>query len=163
MNSPSHNGKATSEDLMESEVLVVQVGTAHGLKKPGSNGRPIRVVVADESPMVLKTLCSFLNEQGDVQIVGAATDGHQALRRVQELEPDLLLINSRLYRTEGLEATCQLKERAHVPAVIIVTAEDTSACHAAVRTACIDGFVAQQQTFTHLLAAIRRLLPRAMH
>jgi DNA-binding NarL/FixJ family response regulator len=162
MNTAGHGGKANRNVPIESEVLVVQVVPACGSKGVGSAGRPIRAVVADDSPIILKTLCSFLKEQGDVQIIGAATNGYQAVRRVLELKPDLLFINSRLYGTSGSELTGRLKTRPHSPAVITFTADDPPTCRVAVRAVGPAGFVAKRPTFTHLPAAIRRLFPRAI-
>src|SRR5208337_2097902 len=89
----------------------------------GSDARPIRAVVADDSPTVLKMLSLILEEQNDVQLIGTATDGYHAVRRVVELAPDLVLMDLQLPGMNGLEATRQIKARAQAPAVIMVTAD----------------------------------------
>ena len=72
---------------------------------------PIRTVVVDDSPFVLKTLSSFLEQQRDFQLVGTATDGKHAVRRVVELEPNLVLMDLRLPGLNGLDAARQIKSR----------------------------------------------------
>ena len=126
----------------------------------GRKARPIRAVVAEESPMVLKTLSSILEERDDVELIGTATDGYQAVRRVTELAPDLVLMDMRLPRINGLEVARQIKARSQPPAVIVVTADDTAGCRAAARAAGTDGIVSQRHLFTQLRAAIRKLFPR---
>jgi two-component system response regulator DesR len=129
----------------------------------GSDARPIRAVVADDSPTVLKMLSLILEKQNDVQLIGTATDGYHAVRRVVELAPDLVLMDLQLPGMSGLEATRQIKARAQAPAVIMVTADDTPECRAAARAAGTDGFVGKQDLFTQLHAAIRELFPGSIH
>ncbi len=131
----------------------------HGPAQPGGNGRPLRAVIVDDSPLVLKTLASLLEAQTNVQIVGAATDGYGAVRRVLELHPDLVLMDLQLPGINGLEATRQIKARSHAPAVILVTADDTPECREAARAAGTDGFVDKQHLFTQLRPAIQKLFP----
>ena len=81
------------------------------------------------------------------------------MRRVVELQPDLVLMDLRLPGMNGLEATRQIKARSQAPAVIMVTADDTPECRAAASAAGTDGFVGKQHMFTQLPAAIRKLFP----
>ena len=135
----------------------------HRLVEARADGRPIRTVVVDDSPLILKTLSSFLELQHDFQLVGTAADGNHAVRRAMELQPDLVLLGLRLTGINGLEATRQIKARSRAPAVIMVTADDTPACRAAARAAGTDGFVGKQNLFKQLPAVIRKLFPRTAH
>jgi len=123
--------------------------------------RPIRTVVVDDSPVVLKVLSSFLQRLNGFELVGTATDGCHAVRRVVELEPDLVLMDLQLPGMNGLEATRQIKARSQAPAVIMVTEDDTPECRAAASAAGTDGFVAKENMSTQLRAAIHELFPRA--
>ena len=129
----------------------------------GVDGRPIRTVVVDDSPLILKTLSSFLERQEDFQLVGTATDGSHAVRRAMELEPDLVLLGLRLTGMNGLEATRQIKARSQAPAIIMVTANDTPACRAAALAAGTDGFVGKRHMIKQLPSVIRRLFPGKTH
>ena len=91
--------------------LVRRVEADREVDEAGGDNWPIRTVVADDSPFVLKTLSSFLEQQRDFQLVGTATDGHHAVRRVVELEPDLVLMGLRLPGLNGLDAARQIKSR----------------------------------------------------
>jgi CheY-like chemotaxis protein len=133
---------------------------------PGQRGpdtRPIRAVVVDDSPFILKLLSTLLEEQNNVQLVGTAMDGRHAVRRVTEEAPDLVLMDLQLPGLNGLEATRQIKAHPQPPAVIIVTADDTPAYRAAARDAGADAFVGKQQLFTHLRSAINKLFPWSNH
>ena len=131
----------------------------HGPVAPGGNGRPLRAVIVDDSPFVLKTITWLLEQQSNVQLIGSAKDGYGAVRRAMELSPDLVLMDMNLPGINGLEATRQIKARSHAPAVILVTADDTPGCREAARAAGTDGFVDKQHLFTQLRPAIRKLFP----
>ena len=163
MSPPGHDGKATRMNAMKGKVLPARAEVEHGREETGAEGTIIRAVVVDDSPMILKTLSSLLEEQSGVELIGTATDGYHAVRRVVELEPDLVLTALRLQGLNGLEVTRQIKKRPQAPAVIMVTAEDTPECRAAARVAGTDGFVGKQNISTQLPAAIRELFSRAAH
>jgi len=127
---------------------------------PADDGSPVRALIVDESPSVLKTLASLLEQQTDVQLIGSATDGYGAVRRAMELSPDLVLMGLHLPGINGLEATRQIKARSQIPAVILVTADGTPGCRAAARAAGTDGFVGKQHLSTQLRPVIRKLFPR---
>jgi DNA-binding NarL/FixJ family response regulator len=103
-------------------------------------------------------LSLMLEAQGDVQLVGTATDGHHAVRRVAELAPDLVLMDLQLPGINGLEATRRIKARAQAPAVIMVTADDTPESRAAARAAGTDGFICKR----HLHPELRRAIAKAL-
>jgi DNA-binding NarL/FixJ family response regulator len=134
--------------------------TEYGAYEAAVDSYPVRTVVVDDSPMMLKTLSLFLERQGGIELIGTATDGRHAVRRVIELEPDLVLMDLRLPGMNGFDATRRIKARSPAPAVIMVTADDTPECRAAASAAGTDGFVGKQQMFTQLPAAIRKLFPR---
>jgi DNA-binding NarL/FixJ family response regulator len=161
MNSPGHSLRAHRDSPIGRKELVRRVEADGEMDEAGGNNWPIRTVVADDSPFVLKTLSSFLEQQRNFQLVGTATDGNHAVRRVVELEPDLVLLDLRLSGLNGLEAARQIKARERAPAVIIVTADDTPECRAAARAAGTDGFVGKGRIFKQLQTEIRRLFPGA--
>lgn len=145
----------------DSKFLLRKGGNRHseGLLGARRDGEPIRAVVLEDSPEMLKRLNSILEEREDLQLIGSATDGHRALRRVVELAPDLVLVGMRLPGINGLEAARQIKAGPHPPAVIVVTDDDTPECRAAARAAGTDDVVSKRRLFTQLRAAIRRLFP----
>jgi CheY-like chemotaxis protein len=122
---------------------------------------PIRTVVVDGSPANLKAFSSLLEQQSEIQLVGTATDGYRAVRRVRELEPDLVLTAVRLDGMNGLELARQIKALPQAPRVILVTETDTEAYYAAARAAGVEGLVSKQDLALLLPASIRVLFSRA--
>ena len=161
MNALAQCRKTNREYPMASRAHSGRTETEPGPQEAGVNGRPIRTVVVDDSPFVLKTLSSFLGLRHDFQLVGTATDGRHAVRRVAEMQPDLVLMDLQLPGINGLEATRQIKARSRAPAVIMFTADDTPECRAAASAAGTDGFVGKQHLFRQLRAALRKVFPGA--
>ncbi len=163
MNALGHDCKARRRHSHGRKQLAVRVEASRSSREAGNDNGPIRAVAVDDSPMVLKTLSAILEAQSGVQVIGTATDGYGAVRRVLELEPDLVLMDLSLPGMNGLEATRQIKAHWQAPVVILVTAEDTPECRAAADATGTDGFVGKQQMFTELNPTIRKLFPRVGH
>jgi DNA-binding NarL/FixJ family response regulator len=65
----------------------------------------IRVLIADDQGMVRTGFATFLHAQPDIQVVGEAADGQEAVNKAAELHPDVILMDVRMPRINGLEAT----------------------------------------------------------
>jgi hypothetical protein len=86
MISPGRSRKDNREKPAATKALPGRVQAGHDPGEAGADGWPVRTVVVDDSPVVLKTLCSFLELQNGFELVGTATDGRHAVRRVVEFE-----------------------------------------------------------------------------
>jgi CheY-like chemotaxis protein len=135
-------------------------GTKHASRAVGQARHAIRTLVVDDSPIILKTLSLFLQRQQDFQLIGTAVDGYQALRRVAELKPDLVLMDFHLPGMTGLEVARRIKAFSPAPVVIMVTAEDTPECRTAAIAAGANGFAGKHHLFPHLLAELQTLFPK---
>ena len=102
-------------------------GETHtGTETPRST-EPIRVLVADDHATFRRGLEMVLQFEGDIKIVGEAGDGIEALRRAEELLPDVVLMDVRMPKQSGIEACLAIKE--HVPStrIVILTISDEEA------------------------------------
>ncbi len=69
----------------------------------------IRVLLADDHPVVRSGIRNLLNREPDIQVVGEARDGTEALRMVQELEPDVLVLDVEMPEMAGIEVARRLQ------------------------------------------------------
>lgn len=84
----------------------------------------IRVLVADDHALYRRGLEMVLSAEPDIDIVGEAGDGAEAVRRAQELLPDVVLMDLRMPRRSGIEACTSIKEVAPTTKIIILTISD---------------------------------------
>ncbi|HJS93174.1 MAG TPA: response regulator transcription factor [Solirubrobacteraceae bacterium] len=82
---------------------------------------PIRVLIADDQKVVREGLTMVLGLLDGVQVVGAAADGHEALELAAQLEPDLVLMDLRMPRCDGVQATRLLTEKHPTIKVVVLT------------------------------------------
>ncbi|HUN06123.1 MAG TPA: response regulator transcription factor [Aggregatilineales bacterium] len=87
--------------------------------------KPIRIIVADDHPVVRDGLIAILGTQPDFEIVGKADDGADALTQVHALQPDVLLLDLEMPTLDGVETLRQLKTEGAAVRVIVFTAFDT--------------------------------------
>lgn len=89
--------------------------------------RPVRVLLVDDDPMVRSGLTMILQRgsHGQIQVVGAADDGDQAVAAVERHHPDVVLMDVRMQRTDGLTATARVRALPRPPEVIVLTTFDS--------------------------------------
>lgn len=89
---------------------------------------PTRVVVADDQRVVREGLAMLLRLLPGIEVVGTARDGEEALALVEDLTPDVVLMDLRMPRCDGVEATRRLRERGSATRVVVLTtyADDRS-------------------------------------
>ncbi|HEX4647770.1 MAG TPA: LytTR family DNA-binding domain-containing protein [Steroidobacteraceae bacterium] len=90
----------------------------------------LKVLIVDDEPPARERLRSLLAEIADVEVAGEAVSGHEALRRVEELAPDVVLLDVRMPGMDGVEAARHLNVLEEPPAVIFTTAYDQYAVEA---------------------------------
>jgi two-component system, NarL family, response regulator LiaR len=86
---------------------------------------PIRIIVADDHPVVRDGLVAILSTQPDFAVVGEAADGVQAVEQVQALRPDVMLLDLAMPEMDGVAVLKRLREAGLRTRVIVFTAFDT--------------------------------------
>ncbi|MEV1132062.1 response regulator transcription factor [Agromyces sp. NPDC049794] len=85
----------------------------------------IRVLVVDDHPIVRGGIVSLLDTADDIEVVGEASDGEEAVRRVLDLAPDLVLMDLRMPKLDGAGATARILDANPQTRVLILTTYET--------------------------------------
>jgi DNA-binding NarL/FixJ family response regulator len=95
---------------------------------PAPDGAPVRVLLADDQRLVRESLATLLGLLGGIELVGSASDGEEAVALAIAHEPDVVLMDLRMPRMDGIAATRALRERVPDARVIALTtfADDES-------------------------------------
>ncbi len=82
---------------------------------------PIRVVVVDDHQVVRHGLRTFLDIQDDIEVIGEAGDGNEAVEQICALSPDVVLLDLKLPTVDGVETLRMLRDRGNTAKVLILT------------------------------------------
>ncbi|WP_267898964.1 response regulator transcription factor [Thermomonospora amylolytica] len=117
---------------------------------------PIRVVIADDQGMVRAGFGVLLNAQPDIEVTGEARDGEEALRVIADARPHVVLMDIRMPRLNGLEATRRLMaEHPEPPRVLILTTFDLDDYVYEALRAGASGFLLKDASAGELAEAVR--------
>jgi DNA-binding NarL/FixJ family response regulator len=83
---------------------------------------PIRVVLADDHPLVLDALEQLFHVEGDIVVVGRCTRGDEVVRVVRQQRPDVLILDHVMAGANGVEVLRELQHEAHQPRTIVLSA-----------------------------------------
>jgi DNA-binding NarL/FixJ family response regulator len=122
-----------------------------------------RIMLVDDNAEFLRVAADFLSTDPQVEIVGQALSGYDALGQVQRLDPDLVVIDLAMPRMNGLEATRRIKARLDAPQVVILTLYDNQEYRARATAAGADGFVSKSEFGEQLLPLIHTLCSQTGH
>jgi DNA-binding NarL/FixJ family response regulator len=116
----------------------------------------IRVIVADDQGMVRSGFSILLNAQPDIEVVGEAVNGQEAIARVAELSPDVILMDVRMPVLDGLQATRQITATGNgAPRVLVLTTFDLDDyVYEALRSGA-SGFLLKDASAGELAEAVR--------
>jgi DNA-binding NarL/FixJ family response regulator len=124
-----------------------------------SPANPIRVLVADDSPTALRSVCDFLEFAGGFNVVCTASDGQNAVQLASRHQPDLALLDFRMPRMNGLQAAIELRRANPGLRVIIYSESMGQTLEDECRSHGVDGFVSKGRLPDGLLLEVRRLFP----
>jgi DNA-binding NarL/FixJ family response regulator len=121
---------------------------------------PIRVLIADDSPTALRSVCEYLEFAGGFEIVGTASDGQNAVQLASLRKPDLVLLDLSMPRVNGLEAAEQIRLSSPDLRVIIFSELQGLSLADECRRHGADSFVSKSLLPEGLLMEIQRLFAR---
>jgi DNA-binding NarL/FixJ family response regulator len=117
----------------------------------------VRVLVVDDDALVRSGLVMILGGPPDVEVVGQADDGRSAMTAAREHRPDVVLMDIRMPRMDGIEATGHLTAGAAPPKVIVLTTFDADDYVARALGAGASGFLLKDTPPAQIIEAIRRV------
>jgi len=115
----------------------------------------IRVVIADDQPLVRTGLRMILSAEPDLEVVGEATDGATAIEVCRELAPDVVLMDVRMPEVDGIEATREVTATEDPPRVLVLTTFDLDEVVYDALRAGASGFLLKDAPEDRLTTAIR--------
>jgi DNA-binding NarL/FixJ family response regulator len=115
----------------------------------------IRVLVADDQPLVRSGFRMILDERDDLELVGEAADGEEAVKLAREIDPDVILMDVRMPNLDGVEATRRLVDANMRARILVLTTFDLDEyVYAAIRAGA-SGFLLKDVQPNDLVDAIR--------
>ena len=119
-------------------------------------GNVIRIVLADDHPVVREGLASIL-EAKDIKVVGQASDGEEACRLYDKLSPDILVLDLRMPKKDGLQAVNELMSRIPKPRIIVMTTYEGEEDVRRALSAGAKGYVLKGTKREEILETVRKV------
>ncbi len=117
---------------------------------------PLRIIVADDHEVVRSGFAELLDTQPDLTVVATASDGYQAVQLSRELAPDVVLMDIRMPRMDGIEAIRQLaSDEPSGPRILVLTTFDLDEYVYEALRAGASGFLLKDVTAERLIDAVR--------
>lgn len=119
---------------------------------------PRSVLVVEDFELFRRFICSTLGERPELQIVGEASDGLQAVQKAEELQPDLILLDIGLPTLNGIEAACRISRQVPAAKVLFISQSNDADVVTTALSNGAKGCVRKEDTKTDLLPAVEAVL-----
>jgi len=117
--------------------------------------RIIRLLIADDHVLFRKGLCQALTQEPDLEVVGKAADGNEAITKAVALKPDVVVMDLAMPVLSGIEAARQIRRQQPEVSVLILTAYDDDENLLSAMSAGVSGYVLKDVAPSELVEAIR--------
>lgn len=114
-----------------------------------------KILIADDHPLLREALCQVFSNQKDMEIVGQAGNGEEAIDLASQLKPDILVMDIMMPKFDGLEASRQIKKIAPNTAILILTAYDDDNYVLGLLEAGATGYLMKSAKGQDLVEAVR--------
>ncbi|MCK5254596.1 MAG: response regulator transcription factor [Deltaproteobacteria bacterium] len=114
----------------------------------------IKVVIADDHTILRQGIKALLDNQEGIEVVGEAKDGREAIKTIEELLPDVILMDIAMPGLNGLEATRRIKKKFPKVKVVVLTMHANEEYIFQILNAGADGYLVKETAFQDLISAI---------
>jgi len=115
----------------------------------------IRILLAEDHVVVRESICQFLDRERDLEVVGEASDGEEAVQLTAKLKPDVIIMDVAMPNVNGIEATKRIKTLCPATAVLALTAYDYDQYIFALLDVGAAGYLLKDVSMQELIDAIR--------
>lgn len=117
-----------------------------------------RILIAEDQTIVREGLCSLLSTNPELEVVGEAADGREAIQLIEKLNPHLVLMDLSMPRTDGLNATREAKRRFPQTRILALTVHNDEEHILATLSSGADGYALKDSTRGELMVTIKNVL-----
>lgn len=126
--------------------------------RPKPDQPKVKIFLVDDHPLVREWLSQLILREGDLAVCGEAEDAPEALRKIEETCPDIVIADISLKNTHGLELVKDLQSRLPDVPVLVLSMHDESLYAERVLRAGAKGYITKQEATKRILQAIRQVL-----
>lgn len=123
----------------------------------------IRILIADDHPIIRSGLTALIQREKDMQIVGEALDGHEALELVLSLSPDVAVLDVRMPKMNGAEIARLVKEKCPNVRMLVLSFHEDESYATDLRIAGASGYLVKHAAANELVPAIRAVAAGGMY
>lgn len=117
----------------------------------------IRVIIADDHRIFRQGLAGLIAEEQDMELLGEAGNGSEALRLIHELQPDVAVLDLSMPRPDGIEVARQLRAERVASACLILTMHDSTVTMHRAMDAGARGYLVKDGAYEEFVAAVRQV------
>jgi two-component system response regulator NreC len=117
--------------------------------------QPIKILIADDHTILRKGLCALLEKETDLKVVGESEDGRETIAKVEQLRPDVVVLDISMPVLNGIEATRQIKKRFPETQVLGLSIHDNEESVFQTLRAGASGYLIKKSVPEELISAIK--------
>jgi DNA-binding NarL/FixJ family response regulator len=121
-------------------------------------GRKNRILVVDDHPIVRQGMAMLINRESDLEVCGGAEEFNAALEAIEQLVPDIVIIDLSLNGPDGMDLIKEIRSRSTSLPILVLSMHDELTYAERALRAGANGYIMKQEATTRVLTAVRRIL-----